>query len=112
MILRRRRIAITGVGMVTPVGLDAPTTWSSLLEGHSGVGPIQTFDARGFAVRIGAEVKNFQAETAIADRRVLKLASRPVRFALAAAEEALADAGIRPEPGSVKCWRRHDRDYL
>jgi 3-oxoacyl-(acyl-carrier-protein) synthase len=90
--------------MVTPVGLDAPTTWSSLRAGRSGVGLIQTFNARGFATRIGAEVKDFKAEAAIAEHRLLKLASRPVRFALAAAEEALTDAGIRPESATASRW--------
>jgi 3-oxoacyl-[acyl-carrier-protein] synthase II len=56
---RRRRVAITGVGLVTPVGNDASSTWASLLSGRSGVAPISTFDASGFPTRIGAEVKNF-----------------------------------------------------
>ena len=100
----RRRIAITGIGMVTPVGLDAPTTWSNLRAGRSGIGPISTFDARGFSTRIGAEVKGFNAESIITDGRILKFASRPVRFALAAASEALADAGIRPGPATASRW--------
>ncbi len=100
----RRRIAITGVGMVTPVGNDAPTTWSNLKAGRTGVGPISTFDANGFVTRIGAEVKNFSVEAAITDRNLLKFASRPTRFALAAAEEALTDAGIRPKPATARRW--------
>jgi beta-ketoacyl-acyl-carrier-protein synthase II len=100
----RRTIAITGVGMVTPVGLDAPTSWANLRAGRSGVGLIKTFDARGFAARIGAEVKDFQVEAVVPDRNLLKFASRPARFALAAAEEALTDAGIRPEPASARRW--------
>ena len=93
----RRRVAITGIGMVTPVGNDAPTTWANLRAGRSGAAPIQNFDARGFSTRIGAEVKNFDPESAGGDRKMLKLASRPHRFAIAAAEEALRDAGIRPD---------------
>ena len=100
----RRRVAITGIGMVTPVGNDAATTWASLRAGRSGLGPIQGFDARGFAVRIGAEVKDFDGESVIRDRRLLKFATRPHRFALAAAEEALADAGIRPAPDTALRW--------
>ncbi len=100
----RRRIAITGVGMVTPVGLDAPTTWANLQAGRSGVGPIQGFDASGFATRIGAEVKGFDPEAVIRDRRLLKLAARSHQFALAAAEEALRDAGIRPEAATAERW--------
>ena len=100
----RRRVAITGIGMVTPVGHTAAATWESLRAGRSGLGLIQGFDARGFAVRIGAEVKNFDAESVIRDRQLLKFATRPHRFALAAAEEALTDAGIRPEPDTAARW--------
>jgi 3-oxoacyl-(acyl-carrier-protein) synthase len=100
----RRRIAITGVGMVTPVGNDAPTTWANLLAGRSGAAPITNFDARGFATRIGAEVKDFNADAVIADRKLLKFASHSHQFALAAAEEAFRDAGIRPERATACRW--------
>ncbi len=100
----RRRVAITGIGMVTPVGNDAPTTWASLIAGRSGVAPITSFDARGFPTRIGAEIKGFDAESVIADRKLLKYASRSHRFALAAGEEALRDAGIRPEVTTGCRW--------
>jgi 3-oxoacyl-[acyl-carrier-protein] synthase II len=100
----RRRVAITGIGMVTPVGNDAPATWASLLAGRSGAATIRGFDARGFATRIGAEIKNFDAETAIADRKLLKFASRSHRFALAAGDEALRDAGIHPESSTSSRW--------
>jgi len=101
----RRRIAITGIGMVTPVGHDAPTTWANLRAGRGGFGHIQQFDARTFPVRIGAEVKSFKPEAVICDRNLLKFASRSHAFALAAAEEALTDAGIRPDPSTGHRWR-------
>jgi len=100
----RKRIAITGIGMVTPVGNDAPTTWANLQAGQTGVAPLQSFDASGFPVHIGAEVKNLVPGTLIHDRKLLKFASRSHCFALAAAEEALTDAGIRPEPASSHRW--------
>jgi len=100
----RRRVAITGIGLVTPVGNDAPTTWANLVAGRSGVAPITCFDARGFPTRIGSEIKNFDADSTRADRRLLKFASRSHRFALAAGEEALRDAGIRPEPQTSCRW--------
>jgi beta-ketoacyl-acyl-carrier-protein synthase II len=100
----RRRVAITGIGMMTPVGHDAPTTWANLLAGRSGLGRIQGFDAQGFPVRIGAEVKAFNLEAVTRDQKLLKFASRSHRFALAAAEEALADAGIRPEASTDCRW--------
>lgn len=100
----RRRIAITGIGMVTPVGNTAPATWAALQAGRSGAGVIEHFDARGFPVHIGAAIKNFHAEELISDRRLLKYASRSHRFALVAAEEALRDAGIRPEAANAHRW--------
>ncbi|MCL4178576.1 MAG: beta-ketoacyl-[acyl-carrier-protein] synthase family protein [Verrucomicrobia bacterium] len=98
-----RRIAITGVGMVTPVGNDAATTWRHLTEGRNGVAPITGFDARGFPARIGAEVKDFTDAPAI-DPKLIKYAARAHRFALTAAEEAFTDAGIRPEPDTAHDW--------
>lgn len=100
----KRRIAITGLGMVTPVGNDARTTWANLRAGQSGAGAIQYFDASGFPVRIGAEVKNFELPATLAHSKHVKFASRSPRFALAAAEEALADAGIRPQPDTAERW--------
>ena len=91
-----RRVAITGLGLVTPVGLDVPSTWNALLDGQSGIAPISLFDASGFPVRIAAEVKGFDLDRAIDDRKLLKFANRSHRFALAAAEQAVRDAGVRP----------------
>ncbi len=102
--IRKRRIAITGIGMVTPVGNDMPSTWAALRAGKSGLGLIEHFDAGGFPVRIGASVKNFQIPGALAHSKLVKFASRSHRFALAAAEEALTDAGIRPQPDNAHRW--------
>ena len=93
----RRRVAITGLGLVTPAGNDVATTWSALLAARSAVAPIRTFDASGFPVRIAAEVKGFEPERVIDDRKLLKSANRSHRFALAAAEQAIRDAGIAPD---------------
>lgn len=100
----KRRIAITGIGLVTPVGNDTRSTWDSLQAGRSGLGLIQHFDASGFPVRIGAEVEGLVLPSGVADSRMLKFATRSVRFALAAAEEALTDAGIRPQPDTAERW--------
>ena len=100
----RRRVAITGIGLVTPVGNDAPSTWAGLIEGRSGLGVITNFDASGFSSRIGAEVKNFPNDAGTPDRKLAKFASRTHRFALAAAEEALTDAGIRPNDANSHRW--------
>jgi 3-oxoacyl-[acyl-carrier-protein] synthase II len=100
----RRRVAITGLGLVTPVGNDVPSTWAALLAGRSGGASVTLFDASGFPVRIAAEVKNFDAAALLDDRKLLKFANRSHRFALAAAEQAFADAGVRPTPATAERW--------
>jgi beta-ketoacyl-acyl-carrier-protein synthase II len=100
----RRRVAITGLGLVTPVGNDVGSAWDALLAGRSGIAPISLFDASGFPVRIAAEVKAFDPDRAIDDRKLLKFANRAHRFALAAAEEAVRDAGVRPTAGDAARW--------
>ncbi len=100
----RRRVAITGIGLVTPVGTGVASSWGSLLAGRSGVAPIGLFDASGFPVRIAAEVKGFDPATIVDDRKLLKFANRSHGFALAAAEEAMQDAGIRPTPADATRW--------
>lgn len=102
--MKRTRVAITGIGMVTPVGNTTAATWDALRSGRAGARPITIFDASGFATRIGAEVKGFDFESVIADRRLLKYASRSHRFAFGAAEQALADAGIRPSAETAERW--------
>src|SRR5918997_6729047 len=94
-----RRVAITGVGAVTPLGNGAKATWDALVEGRSGVDFITAFDASDLPVRIAAEVKDFDPSGLVAAKDLRKL-DRNVLFALAAAKEAVADAGVdgfRPE---------------
>jgi 3-oxoacyl-(acyl-carrier-protein) synthase len=99
----KRRVAVTGVGLVTPVGNDVESTWRALLEGRSGGAAISLFDARGFPTWIAAEVKGF-ANTLVDDRRLLKLTNRSHRFALEAAEQAFLDAGVRPTADDGHRW--------
>ena len=70
----RRRIAITGVGLVTPVGIGVSATWNALGAGASGCAPITLFDASGFSTRIAAEVKGFDASGL--DRKLAKSSNR------------------------------------
>lgn len=100
----RRRVAITGIGLVTPVGLTAPATWKSLVQGKSGAGPITLFDASGFTARIGAEVKGFDPAQFGIQPKTAKMGSRAHLFALAAAGEALQDAGIHPTQTEPERW--------
>jgi 3-oxoacyl-[acyl-carrier-protein] synthase II len=104
MTVRPRRVAITGLGLMTPVGNDVADTWHALLAGRSGVAPITHFDSTGFPVRIAAEVKGFEPRHAIEDKKLLKFADRSHALALAAAEEALRDARIRPEGSDATRW--------
>ncbi len=102
-----RRVAITGLGLVTPVGNDVASTWDALLAARSGAAIIASFDASGFPVRIAAEVKGLDdavVAQAVRDRKLLKMANRSHRFALVAAEQAFADAGIRPTPETATRW--------
>ena len=104
----RRRVAITGLGLVTPVGNDVASTWAALLAGRSGAARIASFDASGFPVRIAAEVKGLDDAAVLqalgGDRKLLKFANRSHRFALVAAAQAFADAGIRPTEATATRW--------
>ena len=104
MTRERRRVAITGVGLVTPVGNSASETWDAIRNGRSGVAPIASFDADGFPVRIAAEVKGVEALAGAIPRRRLKLANRFHRFALVAAAEAIRDAGIQVTDATADRW--------
>jgi 3-oxoacyl-[acyl-carrier-protein] synthase II len=86
------------MGMVTPVGSDLESTWASLREGRSGVGPISLFDARTFPTRIAAEVKDFRLERYRPDARRWAEHSRNTKFALAAAQMAMDDSGLERMP--------------
>lgn len=89
-----RRVAITGLGAVTPVGNDAASTWASLVAGRSGVGRITTFPADTFPVRIAGTVKDLDIDEYVADRRLRRHLSRAAGFGVAASLQALRDAGI------------------
>ncbi|MGZ4410851.1 MAG: beta-ketoacyl-ACP synthase II [Gaiellaceae bacterium] len=88
-----RRIVVTGLGAVTPVGNSATETWQSLLAGRSGVGFIEAFDAGEFPVRIAGEVKGFDP-TPLLPPKELRRTERYTLLALAAATEAVGDAGL------------------
>ena len=87
------RVAITGVGAVTPLGLDAPSTWRAALAGESGIGWISTFDTDGLPVRVAGEVKGFDPTDVVSAKEARKL-ERNVLLGVAAGREALGDAGL------------------
>ena len=88
-----RRVAVTGLGAVTPIGNDAPSTWRAAVAGESGIDFIRAFDASDFPVRIAAEVKDFDPTSVATPKEARKL-DRNVLLALGAAREAVADAGL------------------
>ena len=94
----RRRVVITGLGAVTPLGNDVPTMWEGLLAGRSGIGPITAFDPAKLEVRIAAEVKDFDP-VALFGRREARRNDRFAHFALEAARQAIADAGLQFDDG-------------
>lgn len=91
---RRAPVAITGVGLITPLGTDAASTWAGLVAGRSGTGPVTAFDAAGYACRVAAEVRGFDpASTGLEPREVRRL-DRFSQFAVSAAREAVRGAGL------------------
>lgn len=93
--MKKKRVAVTGLGVVSPLGNTAESTWRQLIAGQSGIDTIQQFDASHFPARIGAEVKQFSANRAVFGKQ-LRFATRFTEFALDAAYQAFMDAGITP----------------
>ena len=91
--MERRRVVITGLGAVTPVGLTADESWTAVKGGVCGIGPITHYDPAAQKVKLAAEVKGFDPE-ALLGRQEAKRMGRFTQFAVAAAREALADAGL------------------
>ena len=89
----KRRVVVTGLGLVTPVGIGVEETWSALCAGKSGVGEITRFDASGFQTRIAAEVKGFKPEDFMG-KKDAKRFEPFISFAVAAARMALDDSGL------------------
>ena len=89
----RRRVVITGIGMISPVGLDWPATWQALLAGQSGVGPITKFDATEYSCRIAGEVRGFDVEKFVNRKEARKMDTFS-HYAIAATAEAIADSGV------------------
>ena len=91
--MSRRRVVVTGIGAVSPLGLDAASSWRGVVDGRSGIGKITRFNTDSFPVRIGGEVEGFDPET-VASAKDARHMDRFVHFALAAGIEAVTDAGL------------------
>ncbi|HPA20011.1 MAG TPA: beta-ketoacyl-ACP synthase II [Verrucomicrobiae bacterium] len=94
-----RRIVVTGLGAITPVGKDVGTYWDALVNGRSGAGPITAFDASAFDCRIAAEVKGFEPALGFKNPKDARRADRYTQLAVAAAKQAVADAGLADPAG-------------
>jgi 3-oxoacyl-[acyl-carrier-protein] synthase II len=89
----RRRVVITGMGLVIPVGIGVETAWKNVCEGKSGIGPLTRFDTNGFETKIAGEVKSFNSELYI-DKKEIKKMDLFIQYSLAATKEALEDAQL------------------
>lgn len=92
--LLKRRVVVTGLGLVTPLGIGVTQTWKALCEGKSGIGPITRFDATNFASRIAGEVKDFNPADYIEKKEIKKMDTF-IHYALAASQEAMDDARLQ-----------------
>jgi 3-oxoacyl-[acyl-carrier-protein] synthase II len=93
MTMNRRRVVVTGLGVVCPVGIGLEETWKNLVSGKSGIGPITLFDASTFPTRIAGEVHGFNAEKYM-DRKEVRRNDRFIHLGVTAADMALADSGL------------------
>ena len=91
--MTRRRVVVTGIGMISPLGVGNEPNWKGLIEGRSGIGPITKFDASAYACRIAGEVKGFNAEEWI-EKKEVKKSDTFIHYAVAAAQMAVTDAGL------------------
>jgi len=101
--MANRRVAITGLGVVSPLGLDVQSTWDNLMAGESGLDEIKQFDASGFPTRIAAEVKNFKPAPSFTSKNN-RFAMSFTQYALEAAQQAFDDAGIKPNAQTQSRW--------
>ena len=91
--MSRRRVVVTGLGCVSPVGNTVPEAWANILAGRSGIGLISKFDTSAFACKVAGEVKNFDLESYISAKEARTMDSF-IHFGIAAAAQAVADAGL------------------
>ncbi|MCX6894540.1 MAG: beta-ketoacyl synthase N-terminal-like domain-containing protein, partial [Verrucomicrobia bacterium] len=89
-----RRVVVTGMGVVTPLGHQLETFWQNLIAGQCGIGPITHFDAAAFDCRIAAEVKNFDPTPAFPSPKEVRRTDRFTQYGVYAAHQALLDSGL------------------
>ena len=103
--MSRRRVVVTGLGLVSPVGIGVEPSWQALVAGRSGIGPITLFDASTYPTRIAGEVKNFEPGDFM-DKKEARRNDRFIQLGLAAAEMAVKDSGLdlsKEDPEQIGC---------
>jgi 3-oxoacyl-[acyl-carrier-protein] synthase II len=100
--MSHRRVVVTGMGVVTPVGNDVASFWDSLIQGKSGVSPIARFDASAYDTTFGAEVKNFDPVPALPVPKDVRRTDRYTHLAFAATKQAVEEAGISKYQGNLE----------
>jgi 3-oxoacyl-[acyl-carrier-protein] synthase II len=96
-----RRVAVTGLGLVTPLGTGVEKNWEALSQGRSGISTISRFDAKDFPTRIAGEVRDFRAEDFIEKKEIKKM-DLFIHYSMAAADMALADSGLKIEEDNAE----------
>src|SRR5262249_59704797 len=91
--MTKRRVVVTGMGMISPLGIGNDVTWEGLIAGRSGIGPITKFDTAQFTTKIAGEVRGFVPETWI-DKKEVKKFDTFIQYAIAASDIAVADAKL------------------
>ncbi len=97
----KRRIVVTGIGMITPVGLDTETSWEGLINGKSGIGPITQFDDKGIPTQIAGEIHGFEPEKYIELKEIKKM-DRFIHLGIAASQMAMDSAGLKITPENAE----------
>ena len=91
--MQLKRVVVTGLGAITPIGNSVAETWDNMLKGVSGAGPITYFDASKFKTRFACEIKNFDASLTM-DKKEARRLDRFTQYAIASSHEAMLDSGI------------------
>ncbi|BBD80234.1 beta-ketoacyl-ACP synthase II [Aerosticca soli] len=98
--MSKRRVVVTGMGIISPVGNDLSTAWKNILDGVSGIGPVTHFDTTGYATRIAGEVRDFDPTQWIAPKEVKKM-DPFIHYGIAAGVQAIRDAGLEVRPDNA-----------
>ncbi|MDI3262308.1 MAG: beta-ketoacyl-ACP synthase II [Fulvimonas sp.] len=98
--MSKRRVVVTGMGIISPVGNDLSTAWKNILDGVSGIGPVTHFDTTGYATRIAGEVRDFDPAQWIAPKEVKKM-DPFIHYGIAAGVQAIRDAGLEVRPDNA-----------